>query len=49
MDLTGVIHLFGRPLEIDIKIKKRIRSEVGVFCSVGIGPNKLISKMAAPS
>lgn len=47
MDLTGVTHLFGPPLEIAVKIKKRIRSEVGVFCSIGIGPNKLIAKMAA--
>lgn len=47
IDLTGVIHLFGPPLEIATSIKERIRSEVGVFCSVGIGPNKLIAKMAA--
>ncbi|WP_190259101.1 DNA polymerase IV [Pelotomaculum schinkii] len=47
MDLTGVIHLFGTPLEIAMKIKKKIRSEVGVSCSAGIGPNKLIAKMAA--
>jgi len=47
MDLTGVIHLFGPPVEIAAKIKNRIRSEVGVLCSIGIGPNKLIAKMAA--
>ncbi|MDD3653891.1 MAG: DNA polymerase IV [Desulfotomaculaceae bacterium] len=47
MDLTGVIHLFGPPLQIATQLKERIRSEVGVFCSVGVGPNKLIAKMAA--
>ena len=29
------------------KIKKEIRKKLGVTCSVGIGPNKLISKIAA--
>ncbi len=28
-------------------IKKRIWEEVGVLCSVGIGPNKVVAKMAA--
>jgi len=28
-------------------LKERIQSEIGVLCSVGIGPNKLIAKMAA--
>jgi len=47
IDLTGIIHLFGPPVEIAMKIKNRIKSEVGVLCSIGIGPNKLIAKMAA--
>jgi len=47
IDLTGVLHLFGSPRETAIKIKERIRNEVGVYCSVGIGPNKLVAKMAA--
>jgi len=46
-DLTGVIHLWGPPGEIALLLKARIRSEAGVFCSVGIGPNKLAAKMAA--
>lgn len=47
VDLTGVIRLWGQPRDIAIKLKERIWSEVGVMCSVGIGPNKLIAKMAA--
>jgi len=47
MDLTGVTRLWGPPQEIARQLKERIRFEVGVFCSVGIGPNKLIAKMAA--
>ena len=47
INISPIIHLWGSPIEIAMKIKERIRDEVGVLCSVGIGPNKLISKMAA--
>ncbi|MFA5931628.1 MAG: DNA polymerase IV [archaeon] len=33
--------------EICKKIKQRIKSEVGLSCSIGLGPNKLVAKMAA--
>lgn len=47
LDLTGVLHLWGTPLKTATLIKQRIRRETGLFCSVGIGPNKLVAKMAA--
>ena len=47
LDVTGCEKLFGSPAEIAQKLKKRIRAEVGVTCSVGVGPNKLLAKMAA--
>lgn len=47
LDLTGVLHLWGTPLETATLIKQRIRREAGLFCSVGLGPNKLVAKMAA--
>lgn len=47
LDVTGCAKLFGPPVEIAQKLKKRIREEVGVTCSIGIGPNKLLAKMAA--
>ena len=37
---------YSKALEIANKIKQRIKSELGLTCSIGIGPNKLISKMA---
>jgi len=46
-DFTGVLHLWGPPAVAARRLKERIRAEVGVPCSVGIGPNKLIAKMAA--
>jgi DNA polymerase IV len=47
MDLSGCGHLFGSSLDIALKLKKRIKEEIGVMCSVGVGPNKLLAKMAA--
>ena len=47
LDVTGCEKLFGPPVEIAKKLKKRIREETGVACSIGVGPNKLLAKMAA--
>ena len=33
--------------EVAKKIKERIKKEVGLTCSIGIGPNKLIAKIAS--
>lgn len=38
---------YEKAQEIVIKIKHRIKSELGLTCSIGIGPNKLIAKMAS--
>ncbi len=47
IQLSGITGLFGDPLEIALKLQNRIRQEIGVCCSIGIGPNKLVAKMAA--
>ncbi len=47
MDVRGCEKLFGGSLDIARQLKHRIKSEIGVLCSVGIGPNKLMAKMAA--
>jgi len=47
VDLTGTEKVVGPPLVAAQKIKKRIREEVGVLCSIGIGPSKVVAKMAA--
>lgn len=46
LDITGS-SLFGSPLEIAETIQRRIRLEWSLPCSVGIGPNKLLAKMAS--
>ncbi|HHY47312.1 MAG TPA: DNA polymerase IV [Firmicutes bacterium] len=47
LDVTGCDKLFGSPVDIARLIKARIRKELGLTCSIGIGPNKLLSKMAS--
>ena len=46
LEITGSRSLFGSPLEIGKKIKQRIKKEFGLNSTVGIGPNKLIAKLA---
>lgn len=47
VDLTGTEPLLGPPLQVAKKIKERLGEEVGVLCSIGIGPSKVTAKMAA--
>lgn len=46
LDITGSKQ-FGTPLEIAHEIQQRIRQELGLPCSIGIAPNKLLAKMAS--
>jgi len=47
LDLTGTERLFGSPIRIAQTIKQKIRQQFGLTCSIGIGPNKLIAKLAS--
>jgi len=47
VDLSGTEQLFGNSVAVAKSIKRRIKEEVGILCSVGVGPNKLVAKMAA--
>lgn len=47
IDLSGTEKLFGDSVAAAKEIKRQIKEEVGVLCSIGIGPNKLVAKMAA--
>jgi DNA polymerase-4 len=46
VDITGSSQ-FGSPLEIAATIQRRILDELSLMCSIGIGPNKLLAKMAS--
>ncbi|MBI5644248.1 MAG: DNA polymerase IV [Deltaproteobacteria bacterium] len=47
VDITGTAALFGPPLTLALSVKERIRQEVGLTCSIGIAPNKLLAKLAS--
>jgi DNA polymerase IV len=45
-DMTGSSQ-FGSPVEIANQLQKRILQELGLPCSIGIGPNRFLAKMAS--
>lgn len=47
LDVTGCGRLFGDPVRIAVLIKERIWEEMGLTCSIGIGPNKLLAKLGS--
>lgn len=47
MDVTLTQDHFGGANAIAREVKRRIREELGLTCSVGIGPNKILAKLAA--
>jgi len=47
LDITTTHHLFGGPETIGALIKKTIKDRFGINCTVGIGPNILIAKLAS--
>jgi DNA polymerase-4 len=47
LDVTGLERLMGPPEVIGRLTKERIREAVGLTASVGIGPNRLIAKLAS--
>lgn len=47
LDLAGSVNLFGGAKKIAHEIKERIKNEVGLTCSVGIGYSKMSAKLAS--
>ncbi|NEV64944.1 DNA polymerase IV [Thiorhodococcus minor] len=47
LDVSGLTSLVGPPAVIGAQVKERIRHAVGLTASVGIGPNRLIAKLAS--
>ena len=47
LDVTGSLKLFGSAEAIGREIKRLVREECGVTCSVGIGPNRLLAKIGS--
>lgn len=47
LDVSGMEWLYASPVDIARRIKERIRQEVGLTASAGIGPNKFLAKVAS--
>lgn len=47
LDITTTHHLFQGPEAIGVSIKKSIKKQFGINCTVGIGPNILLAKLAS--
>ena len=45
LDVAGAVRIFGEPPEIAAHVRERVRTELGLPCSVGIGPTKSIAKL----
>src|ERR1700753_834179 len=46
LDITGSVNLFGGALALGRKLKAEVRRSVELPVSVGIGPSKLVAKLA---
>ncbi|MGH2740705.1 MAG: DNA polymerase IV [Actinomycetota bacterium] len=47
LDVSGATRLFGKPPQIGETVRARVRKELDLTCSVGVGPTKLIAKLAS--
>jgi DNA polymerase-4 len=47
IDVTGSVRLLGPPLVIGRLLKDRVRAAIGLTVSVGIGPAKMVAKIAS--
>lgn len=46
-DITGTDRRFGTPREVAERIRALVYDEQGLTCTVGIGPNRFVAKMAS--
>lgn len=46
-DMTDVICKYPKPLDVAFEIQRRVLEETGLRCSIGIGPNMFLAKMAS--
>lgn len=47
LDVSGAVLLFGPPEGVAERVRQKVRSEIGVTCSVGVAPTKLVAKLAS--
>ena len=47
LDVSGALLLFGEPEAIARKVRREVQDGIGVRCSVGVAPTKLVAKLAS--
>ncbi len=47
LDATGTERVFGPADQLAVRIKQAVRDEIGITCTVGIAPNKLLAKLGS--
>ncbi|MCX5814263.1 MAG: DNA polymerase IV [Proteobacteria bacterium] len=47
LDITNSYHLLGSPENLARTIKDTVKKELGITCTVGMGPNILVAKLAS--
>lgn len=47
VDVTDVISKFPRPLDLAVTLQQGIYKELGLKCSIGVGPTRFLAKMAS--
>lgn len=47
LDVTGSVDFYGSAKRIAFLVKSRIKACLGLTCSIGIAPNKLLAKLAS--
>ena len=47
LDVSGAHLLFGDPEEIARKVRREVQGGIGVRCSAGVAPTKLVAKLAS--
>lgn len=47
LDVTDIIKAYKRPLDLAWTIQKKVYEDLRLKCSIGIGPNKFLAKMAS--